>query len=175
METLAVKGSNSPADLWGGGGGVVYAPPPQECDPLRTQRVPPLYYFEISIFGDGPYNFSQGAFGRQCNTNFFVGGGGGDFLFKFSKTCLKTLFWHVFSKFCLCAENLVKIGSLQWFRRAQKINLVDLKKWRQIFFRNLKKKSAPTPGKNPRSASDRIYEGFEHQPKWKKFELYSNL
>ena len=24
---------------------------PQECYPLQTQRVPPLYYFEISIFG----------------------------------------------------------------------------------------------------------------------------
>ena len=27
---------------------------PQRYDPLPTQRVPPLYYFEISKFGEGP-------------------------------------------------------------------------------------------------------------------------
>ena len=27
---------------------------PQGLEPLPTQRISPLYYFEISIFGDGP-------------------------------------------------------------------------------------------------------------------------
>ena len=40
----------------GGGGGRRRRTTPLGFDPLPTQRVPlpPLYYFEISIFGDGP-------------------------------------------------------------------------------------------------------------------------
>ena len=34
---------------------------PQGFDSLPTQRVPPLYYFEISIFGDGLLKFFKGA------------------------------------------------------------------------------------------------------------------
>ena len=36
----------------GGGGGADVSF--QEFDPLPTQRFPPLYFFEIPIFGDGP-------------------------------------------------------------------------------------------------------------------------
>ena len=39
--------------IWGGGGVGVYAPSSQGSDPLPTQRVLPLYYFKISIFGEG--------------------------------------------------------------------------------------------------------------------------
>ena len=39
------------ADLGGGAGADT---PLQRFDPLPTQRVPPLYYFEIFIVGDGP-------------------------------------------------------------------------------------------------------------------------
>ena len=35
------------------------------------------------------------------------------------------------------------------------------------FFFEIKKKFAPTPGKHPRSASDRIYEGFDTNPNGK--------
>ena len=41
------------ADLGGAGADT----PLQRFDPLPTQRVPPLYYFEIFIVGDGPLNF----------------------------------------------------------------------------------------------------------------------
>ena len=34
----------------GGGNGWGVCPPSQGFDPLPTQRVPPLYYFEISLF-----------------------------------------------------------------------------------------------------------------------------
>ena len=39
--------------------------PLQGFDPLPIQRVPLLYYFEISVFGDGPSNFSIGAVGSN--------------------------------------------------------------------------------------------------------------
>ena len=42
------------ADLVGGGGGVGRTLYFQGFDSLPTQRVPPLYYFEISIFGGVP-------------------------------------------------------------------------------------------------------------------------
>ena len=36
----------------GGGGGETDAPfPLRDSTPMPTQRVPPLYYFELSIFG----------------------------------------------------------------------------------------------------------------------------
>ena len=35
----------------------------QVFDHLPTQRVHLLYYYEISIFDDGPFKFSKGAFG----------------------------------------------------------------------------------------------------------------
>ena len=41
------------ADL-GGGGAVGGHSFPQGFDPPPTQRVSPLYYFKISIFGNGP-------------------------------------------------------------------------------------------------------------------------
>ena len=43
----------------GGGGGRPFL---QGFDPMPTQRVPPLVLFKKSIFGDGPLNFSKGAF-----------------------------------------------------------------------------------------------------------------
>ena len=46
-----------------GGGGLSLFP--QEFDPLPTQRVLILYLFEISIFGDGPENFSKGVLGAN--------------------------------------------------------------------------------------------------------------
>ena len=49
----------APADL-----GVADAPP-SGIPSLPTQRVSPLYYFEISIFGDGTYKFSEGVFGAN--------------------------------------------------------------------------------------------------------------
>ena len=50
-----VLGKRSGVDLGGGGGGGGGRFPfqPQEFDPLPNQRVPPLYYFEKYIFGDG--------------------------------------------------------------------------------------------------------------------------
>ena len=52
----AKDGIMSEADLGGGwrsrgGKGDVKASPSRGFDPLLTQRSPPLYYFEISIFG----------------------------------------------------------------------------------------------------------------------------
>ena len=50
-------------DLGGGlGGGLL---PPQELDALPSQRVPPWYYFDISIFREVPLKFSKGAFGAN--------------------------------------------------------------------------------------------------------------
>ena len=50
------------ADLGVGGG---RPPPPSGIRPASTQMIPPLYYFEISIFDEVPYNFSKGAFGAN--------------------------------------------------------------------------------------------------------------
>ena len=47
------------ADLGGDGGGVDASPFSQGFDPLPIQTVFPLHYFEISIFGNGPQNFSN--------------------------------------------------------------------------------------------------------------------
>ena len=54
---------------------------------------------------------------------------------NFSKSAQKRLFGlFFFQKFACRAENSAKIGAKQCFRRAVKINLVDLKKGRQIYF-----------------------------------------
>ena len=41
----------------GGGGGGGGRPPPSGIRPPADPKDPPLYYFEISIFGDGPKIF----------------------------------------------------------------------------------------------------------------------
>ena len=44
--------------FWGGGGGLVAADAPfSGIRHAETQMVPPLYYLEISIFGEVPLNF----------------------------------------------------------------------------------------------------------------------
>ena len=50
-----------------GGGGGVMTLSPQGFDPLPTQRVPPLYYFEVCYSGYGPLKFSNGAFGANIH------------------------------------------------------------------------------------------------------------
>ena len=55
----------------GAGGGRLFSL--QGFDRLPTQRVPPLYYFEISIFSDGPINFLKAPF-APIYTNFEGGG-----------------------------------------------------------------------------------------------------
>ena len=44
----------------------------------------------------------------------------------------KGFFGRFFQKFACCAENLAKTASFNCFRRAQKINLVDLKKKKKV-------------------------------------------
>ena len=60
----------------GGKGGVLDAALPQRFDPLITQRVPLWYYFNSSIFGSDPKNFSKAAFGANIyyfsKLNFLV-------------------------------------------------------------------------------------------------------
>ena len=57
----------------------------------------------------------------------------------FSKNFPKTLndfFGMFFQNFACGVENLTETGSFYWFSRAQKIQLVDLKKCQQYFFEN---------------------------------------
>ena len=55
----------------------------------------------------------------------FRGAGGGQ---NFSKKCQKTPFLVFFQSFACGAQKLTKAGSFWYFRKAWKINLVDLKK-----------------------------------------------
>ena len=125
--------------IWGGGGHS-----PQGFDPLPTQRVPLLYYFEISRFGDGSSNFLKApplawreGRARAKKTPVFqkiVG-----LFFKILPAALKILQ----KEGIVCAL----VG------RARKINSVDLKKRStklSTFFEN----PPPTFRENPRSAPD---------------------
>ena len=53
---------------------IVLTFPPLGFDPLPTQRVPCLYYFEISIFDDGPKKFLRVP-SALINTSFEWEGG----------------------------------------------------------------------------------------------------
>ena len=52
----------------GGGGSDAFF---QVFDPLPTQNVPPLYCFEISIFGDGPIKTNFEVERAQKNATFW--------------------------------------------------------------------------------------------------------
>ena len=106
----------------GGGGGAFCLLGIRNSTPCRPKGSLPLYYFEIFIFGDGPKDFSKGAFG--ANIYQFWGGStlrkNAIFWSKLSKTCLKTPFLACFFKIFVWAEKLVKMGSLNGLRRAPK-------------------------------------------------------
>ena len=82
--------------------------------PLPTQRVPPLNYFEISIFGGRTPKFFKV---RHCRQYILILRGSARrinaiFWSKISKKCLKTIFLTCFFQNIACgAENGAKTGS----------------------------------------------------------------
>ena len=103
--------------------------PPQGFDPLPTQRVSPLYYFEISIFVS--IKFFQRRLWRQSihilrgqrarRKNAILRS-------KFSKKCLKTPFFKNLlaeQKICYITVFIIILETSE--------NLVDLKKVDKIF------------------------------------------
>ena len=67
-----------------------------------------------------------------------------DFFVKiFQKVAKNWLFWQFFQKLACGAENFAKIGAKQCFGRAQKINLVDLKKRSSKFLKFFWKSAPP--------------------------------
>ena len=82
--------------------------------------------FSKYAFGANIYSIWGGA---RAKKNAIV-------LSTFSKKCPKTAFLtcFFFQKFACGAENMAKTGTIYCFRRARKINLVDLKKSRQNFW-----------------------------------------
>ena len=79
----------------GGGGSDILSP--SGIRPPADPKGPPLYYFEISIFGDGLQNFSKG-----------------QFIIILSGERVPVNFWPVFffKKFACGATKLVKLGYL---------------------------------------------------------------
>ena len=73
--------------------------------PPADPKGPPLYYFEISIFGWLILKFSEGATAPIC-TNFEGNRASKNAIFrsKFSKKCLKTLIWACFSRILPAAQ-----------------------------------------------------------------------
>ena len=113
------------------GGGGVRIPPPLEIRPPTDPKGPPSGTLKKSSFGRPTWKFFWSRLRRQY-TKFEGGVRAKENAFiwsKFSKKCLKTLFWPVFSKFC---SRRWKFGqnrdkTVLW-ESSKKQNLVDLKK-----------------------------------------------
>ena len=103
----SAAGLKAGADLGGAGGGrSIPSGIRTSADPKGG---PPLYYFEMSTFGDIPQNF------ERVKQKL-------DFWSKILQKVPKNAFFGVFS------EILAETGSLYCFGRAQKINLVGIEK-----------------------------------------------
>ena len=105
----------------------------QGFDPLPTQRVPPLYYFEISIIGDEPFKFSK---------YILVSGGGGGGHTPKKRNFLVRIFQKV-PKNAFLAGFFFQVRTKQCFGRARKISLVNLKRSRQNFRKFFENQSPP--------------------------------
>ena len=82
-----IQGNGAGGGGGGGGGGGSDILSPSGIRPPADPKGPPLYYFEISIFGDGLQNFSKGQFiiilsGERVPVNFWP-------VFFFQKICLR--------------------------------------------------------------------------------------
>ena len=157
--------STSRGGFKGEGGGRTPPPPPSGIRPPADPKGPPFDTFsEIHFWPTDPKLFLRAPWapiytnfeGERAKKNAI-------FLSKFFKKCPKTAFFDCFfQKFACGAENLAKIGAKQYFGRngrAQKINLVDLKKkkGRQNFGKFFEN-PPPPPRENPRSAP--VYKFF---------------
>ena len=97
-------------------------PSPHGFDPLPTQRVPPMVLFKKSIFGRPTQKF----FYRRLWCQYTLTLREGECAQKKRLFCGS--FDLFFQKFACGAENSPKTPSFYCFRRARKINFVDLPK-----------------------------------------------
>ena len=124
-----MKNPEAGSDLQRGAVADALLPFPQGFDPLSTQRVSPLYYFEISIFGDGPKKFFKAPL-APIHTNFERGARSKNAIFwsNVSKKKLKNNFFGLlFFKILPAPQKFWPKQGFLCFDRARKINLVDLK------------------------------------------------
>ena len=91
-----------------------HPPPPKGFEPLPTQMVPPLCYFEISIFGDGPKIFLKAPLASiYINFEGERAQKKRDFLFKiFQKVPKNAFFDLIFKTFAYGAENFGVFSAL---------------------------------------------------------------
>ena len=74
---------------------------------IRPPADPSYYYFEISLSGDGPQNFLEGAFGANI------------LILRGERAPKNSIFWSKFSKKCLKTPFLASFFSKSGLRRRQ--------------------------------------------------------
>ena len=144
-------------------------PFPQVFDPLQTQRVPPLYYFEIDIHF---WWRALKTFQRHLRRQYILILRGqrasktkAIFWSKFIEKCPKTPFFGPFTQNLICGpENLAKIGAFKALGElgnqfGQPKTNVDLKQmWTMSTKMFLKIRPPPPSRKHPTSAPGHTYD-----------------